>query len=290
MLIEVDVLRQRQLEGDDLRVFDCRFQLGQPDIGPNAYAAGHIPGALYLNLETDMAGPVRTHGGRHPLPDVIKLALHLGQRGVSRENPIVVYDAGEGMATRAWWLLRYMGHSDVSVLNGGLPAWVSAGLPVTSEIPTYPAANFHLDVQAAWLVDDVAAVEAISSGVTPGRLIDARAGERFRGEMEPIDFIGGHIPRAQNAPWTDGLEASGRWKSPEAQRARFESVLSTDASGPVVTYCGSGVTACANVFALSLAGISDVKLYNGSWSDWISYPEHPIAHGSSEKERIVPRK
>jgi len=286
MLMEPQELHARQSQGEDIRILDCRFQLGNLHYGSDAFQTGHIPHAQYINLEDDLSGSVSAHGGRHPLPDFTQLAEKLGALGISNDVPVVVYDAGEGMATRAWWLLRFIGHNNVCVLNGGLDGWTRAGFKPSTEQTVCTAASFQLNLHPEWLVD-VAYVESIASRATPGTLVDARAAGRYRGEMESVDPVAGHIPTAQNAPWVEGVDAEGRWKDAAAQRARFAPFIA--AEGPVVAYCGSGVTACANVFAMTLAGLPNVKLYNGSWSDWISYPHHAIATGAPDVEQITPR-
>jgi thiosulfate/3-mercaptopyruvate sulfurtransferase len=275
MLVSAAELK-RALDRGTAVVFDCRFNLGDPHDGRNRYLAGHIPGAYYLDLEQDLSGPVGHHGGRHPLPDPAELADKLSAAGVRADSLVVVYDDGEGMAARAWWLVRYLGHDRCAILDGGYRGWLAAGLPVDDDIPAPKQGSFPLNVRSEWIVD-VETVEAISAGTRPGQLVDARAAERYRGDHEPIDPAAGHIPGAVNAPWTDGVNPDGTWKSAAEQRDRFKVLREEE---PVVMYCGSGVTACANLFALELAGITGTKLYPGSWSDWCSYPHHRIATGN----------
>ncbi|WP_366937381.1 sulfurtransferase [Alicyclobacillus sp.] len=276
MLITVDELKSR-LNDEHWVVLDCRFTLNQPDAGRRAYLEGHIPGAYYLDLEQDLSGPRRAHGGRHPLPDPEELAEKLAAAGVTDGVRVVVYDAGGGMAQRAWWLIRYLGHDAVSVLDGGYPAWVAAGGSVTDALPEARPAAFTPRLRREWIAS-VEEVAAVSKGERPGVLIDARAGARFRGEVEPIDRVAGHIPGARNAPWEEGVGPDGRWKAAEAQRDRFRFVQNP---AEVICYCGSGVTACANLFAMALAGLEGARLYPGSWSDWISYPDNPVATGDA---------
>lgn len=273
MLVTVAELGQA-LDCENVVLFDCRFQLMRPAAGREAYLAGHLPNAFYLDLEQDLSGRKGDHGGRHPLPDAIELASKFGAAGVQADTLVVVYDAGEGMAPRAWWLLRYLGHANVAVLDGGLPAWVAAGHHLSTDIPMPRPATFVAHVQTDWVVD-VHAVKSRLGDPDAGILLDARAPERYRGEVEPIDPVAGHIPGAVNLPWTDNLSDDGRWKDPETLRQQFASIVNS--SGQIddvswVVYCGSGVTACANLFALHLAGMDETRLYAGSWSDWCSYP------------------
>ncbi|KPV43357.1 sulfurtransferase [Alicyclobacillus ferrooxydans] len=272
MLIEPKDLADLISQGA-VTVFDCRFSLAQPKQGFEDYLSGHIPEAHYLNLEYDLSGPVREHGGRHPLPNLHEFLAKVAKAGLSSEKTVVVYDAGGGMAQRAWWLFEYVGHPDVQVLNGGFGAWQEAGLPISVEVPTASTGSFtpKIHTDAIVSVDDV---EQMVAGERPDLLVDARAAARFLGEVEPIDKVAGHIPGAWNRSWEDGVDASGRWKGREAQRERFAKLLET--SRPLVMYCGSGVTACANLFALRIAGVSNAKLYPGSWSDWSSYPDHGV--------------
>lgn len=289
MLINCAELHRRLAEGMRLAVIDCRFSLQDPEAGRRAYEAGHIPGAVYFDLEQDLSGPRQSRGGRHPLPAEDELARKLGAAGVGDGVAAVVYDDGGGMAARAWWLIRYLGHDDVWLLDGGFSAWVSAGYPVTAEGPSPRPARFVPRVRHDWVVsvEDVAAAVA---GRRPGLLVDARAPERFRGDVEPLDPKAGHIPGAINFPWMDNLGTDGRWLRGEELRERWMQRLKAAGqagadgaeAGPVVLYCGSGVTACANWFALELAGLSGMKLYPGSWSDWCSRPDLPVATGEGE--------
>ncbi len=261
--------------GDErLRIVDCRFSLQDPLAGRQAYVAGHIPGALYLDLEQDLSGPVRPdrRGGRHPLPSPETLAQTLGQAGIGNEHVVVAYDdppAGGMYAPRLWWLLRWLGHEQVAVLDGGIGAWREAGYEVsTSEVRHAPTA-FKPNPRPEMVVD----AEYVARRPAGTILIDSRAPERYRGEVEPIDPVAGHIPGAINRNWLDGLEASGRFRPAEEQRKRFEGL-----EGEIIAYCGSGVSAAANVLALELAG-KQARLYAGSWSDWISDPSRPVARG-----------
>jgi thiosulfate/3-mercaptopyruvate sulfurtransferase len=265
------------LKSRNVVVFDCRFSLASKGQGFESYGQGHIPTAYYLDLEADLSAPASAHGGRHPLPNLSEFAEKLGTAGVTVDTPVVVYDDGEGMAPRAWWLLRYVGHADVSILDGGFSAWQSHRLEVSAQVPNPRFGGaYPLRVQTG-LVASLETVEAISQQSVPGTLLDSRAANRYRGEVEPIDPVAGHIPGALNAPWTEGLDADGYWKSAASQQQRFALAAKGE---DLVVYCGSGVTACANLFALELAGITDAKLYPGSWSDWCSYPNHKIVKSS----------
>jgi thiosulfate/3-mercaptopyruvate sulfurtransferase len=281
MLITARELHDLLQEGANLVLFDCRFKLADKAWGKETYLQGHIERAEYLDLEKDLSSEQSEHGGRHPFPRSEAFVQKLGQAGVDENTAVVVYDSGEGMATRAWWLIRYFGHKDVRVLNGGLTAWVAAGYPVTEEIPVQKPVNFVPHIQTDWTLDYQEIRSMVDENRAHGRLIDARAAKRYRGEVEPMDSIAGHIPGAVNAPWQDGIDESGFWKVPELQRKRFEDIVSDNEK--MIVYCGSGVTACANLFALELAGIRNVLLYPGSWSDWISYSDSPIATGDEKK-------
>lgn len=272
MLMTKEKLYETQKIGQVV-LFDCRFKLADKDWGKNQYLLGHIEGAQYLHLEKDLSALVAEHGGRHPLPNIATFSKKLGDFGADEHTVIVVYDSGQGMATRAWWLIRFIGHKHVYVLDGGLNAWVKAGFPLTTAVPTPEPRTFLPNVQADWILG-YSQVCDIAAGRKQGQLIDARAFKRYLGETEPIDKAAGHIPTAVNAPWQDGLDESGYWKTPELQRERFAQLNMSDK--PVVVYCGSGVTACATLFAMELARIEGVKLYPGSWSDWVSYAQSPI--------------
>ncbi len=270
-LITAPELR-RALASEPPALLDVRWELGGPP-GRDLYLEGHIPGAAFIDLDTALAGPPGA-GGRHPLPDAEVFADAMRSAGVSADRPVVVYDAGNSMAAaRAWWLLRYFGHADVAVLDGGLAAWVAAGLPVDRGQVDVDLGRFVASAGGMPLLDAAAAAALARAGV----LIDARAPERFRGEREPVDPVAGHIPDAVNVPATDLVGAGGRFLAPEALRARFEGAGVGDGDS-VGAYCGSGVAASQQVLALSLAGIQGA-LYVGSWSDWITDPVRPVATG-----------
>ncbi|ADI15283.1 sulfurtransferase [Truepera radiovictrix] len=275
-LVQAAELRALLQTDAQVRLVDVRFSLTDPLLGRRRYEAGHLPGAVYLSLDDDLSGPVREHGGRHPLPDTARFAQTLGACGIGNDTHVVAYDdaAGGGMfAARLWWLLRYVGHDQVQVLDGGLDAWTAAGLELTRDVPTYPPATFTPAVRPEMVAD---MQEVRSKLRRPGvLLLDARAPERYRGEVEPLDKRAGHIPGARNRPFMGNLEG-GRFKPAEALRARFADV---EAADETILYCGSGVSAAHNALALEEAGLRGAKLYVGSWSDWSSFEENPVATG-----------
>lgn len=279
-LITAQELYDRMNAGEKVTVFDVRFNLSNKSQGRDAYFVGHLPNAYYLDLEHDLSDAALDHGGRHPLPSVDALTNKLRAAGVSSTTGIVVfYDDGGGMAARGWWLLRYLGHKRVYVLDGGFAAWVEGGFPIGVELPTVQTGDFEPSPDGNRVVS-VSEVECIVRGDTSGILIDSRAGARYRGLVEPIDKAAGHIPTAVNKPWEEAVRENGTWKTANEQNERFADVLGKEK--PIVVYCGSGVTACANLLALEIAGIQGAKLYPGSWSDWCSYPDHPIAQGEDK--------
>lgn len=269
----------KHYEDRDVVVVDCRFALGKPQSGQEDYAKDHIPGAYYLDLERDLSGPIQEHGGRHPLPDLGALSLKLGELGIDGSKTVVAYDdQGGAMASRLWWLLRFLSHQRVYVLDGGYSQWKSAGYPVTdAATPAAAPALFSPKVQRQMLISIQELKEKL--GAEEVALIDSREPKRYLGLEEPIDKVAGHIPSARNYFWKDVLDGSGHWKQADALQERFGDVHPQD---EVIVYCGSGVTACPNVLALSEAGYTKVRLYAGSWSDWISYEENPIVVGEEE--------
>jgi thiosulfate/3-mercaptopyruvate sulfurtransferase len=242
--------------------------------GPPAradYAAGHVPGAVFVDLDRDLAAPPGA-GGRHPLPSAAAFQAAMRSYGVSGGRGVVVHDYADATsAARAWWLLRYFGHDDVRVLDGGYAAWTALGLPVSTEVPSPAAGDFVARPGGMPLLDAAGAAAVARDGV----LLDARAAERYRGEVEPIDPVAGHVPGAVSAPVSGNVDAAGRLLPAAALRSRF-SALGADGSRPVGAYCGSGVTAAQEVLALEVAGVR-AALYAGSWSDWITDPSRPVA-------------
>ncbi len=251
----------------NVAIVDCRFALGEPQWGHQQYRSGHIPGAYYLNLNQDLSGPVQRHGGRHPLPDPNALAQTLGRLGVNDQTLVVGYDDSRfAFAARLWWLLKYLGHDRVAVLNGGFTAYQAAGYPVTVEEPNPQTSRFNPKLQPARVID-IHTVKARKDQPNVV-LVDSRERDRYLGKHEPIDPIAGHIPGAVNYPWKQVTDEQGYLRSPPDLRSYWSDV--TDAT-EIWVYCGSGVTACVNLLALEATGIKTGKLYAGSWSDWCSY-------------------
>jgi thiosulfate/3-mercaptopyruvate sulfurtransferase len=252
----------------NVTIVDCRFALGDPDLGRQQYETSHIPGAYYLDLNRDLSSPVQVHGGRHPLPDDRVLGAKLAAMGINSDTSIVAYDDSRfGFAARLWWLLRYYGHDRVAVLDGGYRNWVEAGYPVTVNLPAGATpGNFQPQIQPDRIVD-IDRVKNIIDSPTH-LLIDSREPDRYQGKTEPIDPVAGHIPSAVNYPWQGVTNPEGFVLPITEQQQRWNDI-STNLE-PIV-YCGSGVTACVNLLSLELAGIQSGKLYAGSWSDWISY-------------------
>jgi thiosulfate/3-mercaptopyruvate sulfurtransferase len=278
------IVSPEALRGDlarpDLRIVDVRWVLGSPGAGQAAYAAGHIPGAIFLDLDTDLAasdGP-----GRHPLPSPAAFRDRLEAAGIGSDHAVVVYDdAGGATAARLWWMLDDLGHERVAILDGGYPAWVAAVNPVTTTVPE-PRPRGRLDLRDAWT--NVIDRDAVAAGLGSFVLLDARAAPRYLGEVEPVDRVPGHIPTARNAPSGGNLRPDGRLLDPIRLAARFETLgAGAAADGPVVTSCGSGVTACLTSLAMRVAGLSDPILYPGSYSDW-TQAGLPIATGPEPGE------
>jgi thiosulfate/3-mercaptopyruvate sulfurtransferase len=258
-------------------VVDCRFALSDPDAGRRAYEAGHIDRARYAHLDDDLSSPVTPQSGRHPLPDPRRLAVKLGEWGIDNSKQVIAYDDSFGaMASRLWWLLRWLGHNDVALLDGGLPRWKREGRPLTKELPIVTPTTFTPHVQENMWVDANAVAEAVKQN--DWLVMDARSEERFNGEIEPLDAVAGHIPGAVNFPYEDNLHVSGRFESPEPLRELYLGQLQDVRPEHVIQMCGSGVTACHNILAMEHAGLSGAKLYAGSWSEWIRDPARPVAH------------
>ncbi len=267
-----------QLAQPNLCVIDCRFALDDPQYGKRSYEQAHITGAVYLDLEADLSGPVIPgQTGRHPLPQSQQLIQRLRAAGLNNDSEVVLYDDGPGaFAARAWWLLAWLGkRSGVYLLDGGLKAWCAAAGPMSSEPAVVAPGNFEGTPDNSLLID---ARQLLADLQQPGlTLLDARALPRFLGEQEPIDPVAGHIPGAQCVPFNGNLDEDGRFLSPQALEERFRPLVATTSAERLVAYCGSGVTACHNLFALCLAGHPLAKLYAGSWSEWITDPQRPVA-------------
>ena len=280
-LIEPTELATR-LTDPSWAILDCRFELAQPQWGASAYAAGHIPHALYAHLDEDLSGPVAASTGRHPLPEINALAETFGRWGIDAQVQVVAYDQGNGAyAARLWWLLRWMGHSRVAVLNGGFAAWQRAGLPVDAKPATRQPRRFVALPTANQVVTTAELERALARGeLATGEamlLVDARAADRFAGENETIDPVAGHVPGAHNHPFARNLEASGEFLPAPELRRRWQATLRKVPVERAISMCGSGVTACHNLLALEIAGLSGARLYAGSWSEWIRDPARPVA-------------
>jgi len=261
-------------------VVDCRFDLVNPDKGRADWAAGHIPGAVYAHLDEDLAAPVRPDTGRHPLPETRVFAQFLAAAGWSDDQLLVAYDDGSNaISARLWWMLKYYGKK-AALLDGGYGAWLDAGYPVESGISRVTGSTAEtLEPDSNMIVSAQSISEQLNSGEEP--VVDARAPERFTGEVEPLDSRAGHIPGALNRPFTENLDASGRFRAPMELRSDYEALLGDASAEKVIHSCGSGVTACHNLFAMELAGLGGSRLYPGSWSHWIRNPDRPVATGRS---------
>ena len=260
-------------------VFDVRHDLADVQKGRRAYAAGHVPGAYFLHLDDDLSGPKDGRTGRHPLPDIRDLAGKLADHGVTHATQVVAYDdAGGSFAVRLWWMLRWLGHERAAVLDGGLPLWVKEGRPLEQKAPAPRKGDFAAHANAGASVD-VHFVQRTRDDAKV-KLIDARAPDRYAGRVEPIDPVGGHVPGAINRFWQKNLQGDGRFKPAHELREEFGQLLDDSNGAQVVHMCGSGVTACHNLFAMTLAGLPAGRLYPGSWSEWCADPSRPVARGA----------
>ncbi len=279
LLVSPDELVKRlEKPAEDLLLLDCRHSLTDPETGPRAYEEGHIPGAVHAHVDRDLSGPVTATTGRHPLPSRGSLEDRLAAWGLTPETQVVAYDdMGGAFAARAWWLLRHHGHDKVAVLDGGLPLFTDAGGRLTKQVPQRRHTEVRLQsgrlpvVQAHQLEQEMP--------VEPGRLLDARDPERYRGEVEPIDPVAGHIPGALNVPFKQNLTKEGRFRDAVALRALYEAVLGSRDPRETAVYCGSGVTAVHNILAMEVAGLKGAALYPGSWSEWVTGEDRPVAKG-----------
>lgn len=257
-------------------VIDTRHDLMDPPKGRRAYDAGHIPGAYFLHLDDDLAGRKTGKNGRHPLPDIGEFAAKLNERGIAPGAQVVIYDDLAGnYAVRLWWMLRWLGHDRVALLDGGFPLWAKEGRPVTTDVPAPRKGSFVPRPRLGATVD-VHFIERFRKDPSV-KLLDARTAERFAGLQEPIDPVAGHIPGAVNRFWQKNLLPDGRFKPADKLRAEYLELLGNADPEQVVHMCGSGVTACHNLFAMELAGIPGGRLYPGSWSEWCAEPSRPVA-------------
>ena len=262
------------LNDPDWRIVDCRHQLSDVGYGQRVYAEGHLPGAFFMHLDRDLSGAMSGCNGRHPLPDPQVLAAKFGAVGISSRTQVVAYDDAEGMVSgRLWWMLRWLGHDNVTVLDGGFNRWVKEGRPLTRDIPVVLPTVFEVE-QRDWVVtaDEVLANIALPELV----VVDARGPDRFRGENETIDPVGGHIPGARNRFFRDNLDADGRFRPAAELRREFLELFAGTPPDKTVMQCGSGVSACHNLIALELAGLTGARLYAGSWSEWCSNSARPV--------------
>lgn len=276
-LIRPQALRQAK----GVRIVDCSHELADPAAGARAYVESHLPGAIHAHLDEDLSGTKTGHNGRHPLPDVAQFMAWMSRAGIDADDHVVAYDRSGGMyAARLWWLLRWVGHPRVSVLDGGLQAWQAAGLPLTHDCEAWPRNNRVIERPSAAMWVDVGFVlNNLQRG--DALLVDARGAGRFAGEGETIDPRAGHIPGARNRPYTDNLAPDGFFKPAQLLAAEWRELLGGQAPQQVVAQCGSGVTACHNLLALEVAGLHGARLYPGSWSEWCADPARPIALGAA---------
>lgn len=260
-------------------IIDCRFDLTDPSWGIRDYQVKHIPGAIYAHLDNDLSGPVTPLTGRHPLPDMDVFADRLGGWGISNNSQVIVYDTtGGAIASRLWWMLRYLGHSAVAILDGGFGRWEKSGFPVTSEIKLHPPSHFEQRINPDMManIDEIDRIRNDPDYC----LVDARTAERYRGEKEPIDPVAGHIPGAINRFHGFNLDPDGSFKPADVIKTEFNNLIGDIPPENVTVYCGSGVTSCHHLVAMEIAGLSGAKLYPGSWSEWIRNPDRPVARNN----------
>ncbi|HTI17254.1 MAG TPA: sulfurtransferase [Trinickia sp.] len=280
LILATNLAERLKHDPQSVIVFDCSFDLANPGAGETAYAAGHIPGAHYLHLERDLSGPKTGKNGRHPLPERATLVDTLASHGLMQNQQVIVYDAqGGAFAARLWWLLRWLGHDAVAVLDGGLQAWEAAGYALEKASSARTKGDFEAAAPLAVTVDAPALERNL---LTHDRLVvDARSPDRYRGENETIDPVAGHIPGAVNRFFKDNLAADGRLKPAHTLRDEFKAIIGATQSEHIVLQCGSGVTACHNALAMEVAGLHGPALYPGSWSEWCAEPSRPITTGSN---------
>ena len=280
LLISVSELKALQASGQPLMLFDCSFDLMNPAAGEASFHEAHIPGALYVHLDRDLSDNSGhgVNGGRHPLPSREKFATWLGSIGFNNTMQAVVYDRqGVNYAGRLWWMLKWLGHENVAVLDGGLQAWQASEAMTTQVTPPRAPGYFKLGVEKAQLVMTTAVEQQL--GRPTQTMVDARGAPRFRGEVEPLDPIAGHIPGALNRPFAQNIDADGKFKPAAVLKAEFEALLAGRSAATVVHHCGSGVSAVPNVIAMEIAGLGRSALYAGSWSEWCADASRPFAQG-----------
>jgi len=264
---------------DHCVVVDCRYDLAKPKAGAQGYSDGHIPSAVFVDMDAQLSAPKTGGNGRHPMLPADAVRSLLASIGLSDDTQLVIYDVGGTASGRLWWMAKWIGHDRVAVLDGGLKAWQRAGFPLSTEAtPTRAAGRLSQRAALATLVD-VAQVSAASSQGTQ-LVLDARAADRFRGENETIDPVAGHIPGSRNRPWSVNVREDGRYKPAAVLRAEFEALLAGRSPAEVINSCGSGVSACNNLLAMAHAGLPGAALYGGSWSEWCSDPARPVATGA----------
>lgn len=263
-----------------LCILDCRHDLARPDLGREQYLQAHIPGAVFASLDEDLSGAKSADTGRHPLPSPLKLLERLRAWGARADSTIVAYDASEGsFAARAWWLVRWLGHADVLVLDGGWQGWVAAGLPVSRDVPEPTPGDIIARPRLARAIDVDTVLALSRQELGHALLVDARSPDRYEGRNETFDPVGGHIPGAVNRFWRLNLRADGHFKAPETLRAEYEALMHGYAPAQVIFQCGSGVSACHNILAMHVAGLPGAALFPGSWSQWVADPLRPVAVG-----------
>ena len=269
-------IAQDHLDNPKWRFFDCRYVLTAPEKKREEFAVSHIPGALYVHMNQDLAAthvPGKT--GRHPLRSVDAMARKFSAMGIDKSIQVAVYDdAGGSHAARFWWMLRWLGHDAVAVIDGGWSHWIKEERPVSSELFIPEAKEFIASPRLSWTVTADEILKDLNNPDTC--MLDARSAQRFRGENEKFDPVAGHIPSAHSAPFTDNLDENGNWKSRSELRQKFENLLDGSPAEEAVSYCGSGITACHNILAMYHAGLGDSRLYPGSWSEWITDPDRPV--------------
>ena len=276
-----DLIDVTQLKGlltvADCRLIDCRSDLMQPEKGRADYLAGHLPGAVYADLDVDLADPITATSGRHPLPDAGRFRKTLAGWGISNDTQVVAYDyANSALAARLWWMLRWMGHERVAVLDGGIAAWTAAGGELQATVPEFEETVFNATPKSEY----VATTEEISVALAAGtemNLVDAREAARFFAQAEPIDTVAGHVPGAINYPLSRNLNSDGTWRSGAELARVWRDVLDGRPIAPLIAMCGSGVTACHLVLSAQMAGLAEPRVYVGSWSEWIRDPARPVA-------------